>query len=38
MMFESIKDEMRKELEQMAYKVIFFKNWVDHVVQASLKK
>ena len=34
-MFGSIKDEMmREELEQMAYKVNFLKNLVDHVVQA----
>ena len=34
MMFGSIKDEMREELEQMAYKVNFLKNLVNHVVQA----
>ena len=34
MMFGSIKDEMREELEQMAYKVNLLKNLVDHVVQA----
>ena len=34
MMFESIKDEMREELEQMAYKVNFLKNLADHVVLA----
>ena len=34
MMFGSIKDDVREELEQMAYKVNFLKNLVDHVVQA----